>query len=47
MDKVVNESYFDGAIECPECGQVVNHLYEVETTDGTNTLMCDYCTHEE
>ena len=47
MNKVVNESYFVESVECPECGQIVNSLYEVENDAGPNVLMCGYCVDDE
>ena len=47
MNKVIDESYFRETIECPECGQTVNSLYEVESDAGPNVLMCDYCVDDD
>ena len=40
MNKYIYESQ---GIECPECGELTNELFNVESKSGQEVLLCDAC----
>ena len=40
MTKYIYESK---GVKCPECGEVVHELFNVESKSGQEVLLCDAC----
>ena len=40
MTKYIYESK---GVECPECGELTNELFNVESKSGQEVLLCDAC----
>ena len=40
MTKYIYESK---GIECPECGELTNELFNVESKSGQEVMLCDAC----
>ena len=36
-------TYFEEAIQCPECGYMTNELCEATSSSGQKVLMCEGC----